>query len=231
MSESSGYYLDGEEIVIGRRRGRPLKAKHHNPTWFPQQTKVDACVQYAVYGDYQIVSDNTGVPIVTLKTWHEEPWWVEIQKKVYIEQNENLVGRINSVLDHTIEQIAERLEHGDHVVTNKGTVVVKPVDAKVLASLFNNLSAKRQLIRGEPTQISGKVGVDDRLNTLAKQFERFSKAKEIEGEYNAVTEGVQEELQTGASDSDSEGRGQGQGHEEQGEETCDEETWEDSLEG
>lgn len=231
MSESSGYYIDGEEIVVGRRRGRPLKAKHHNPTWYPQQTKVDACVQYAVYGDYEQVSKNTGVPVATLKVWHEEPWWVEIQKKVYVEQNEALVGRINSVLDSTIEAIADRLEHGDSVVTPSGKVVVKPVDAKVLASLFNNLSAKRQLIRGEPTQISGKVGIDERLDTLAKQFEKFAKAKEVKGEYSAELEELQEGLQTGTEDSYGEGRGQGQGDAESGEETYDEEAWEDSPQG
>jgi hypothetical protein len=36
------------------------------------------------------------------------------------------------------------------------------------------------LIRGEPTNITTQVAVDDRLRLLAQQFEKFANAKEIE---------------------------------------------------
>lgn len=178
---SSGYFIDGTEIMLGRRRGRPTKAKHHNPEWYPQHTKIDACTLYCVYGDFDKVSELTRVPVNKLKAWHQEPWWVDIQKQVYVEQNENLSSRIGLVLDKSITEISDRLENGDYYFS-KGSSELrrKPVDTKTLALLFDNLATKRQLIRGEPTSISAKIGVEDRLNKLADSFEKFAKSRLIE---------------------------------------------------
>ena len=178
---SSGYFLDGEEISTTPRRGRPLKADHHNPSWFPQQTKIDACTMYCVYGDVDEVSKLTKVPVKYIRQWKEEPWWSEIQKKVFVEQNEKLGSRISSVLDKSLGEIEERLVNGDYLWdVRKSKLVRKPIDTKVLSNLFNNLVNRRQLIRGEPTSITNKVGVDDRLKFLAEQFEKFASAKEVE---------------------------------------------------
>ena len=178
---SSGYFLDGEEISTTPRRGRPLKADHHNPSWFPQQTKIDACTMYCVYGDVDEVSKLTKVPVKYIRQWKEEPWWNEIQKKVFVEQNEKLGSRISSVLDKSLGEIEERLTNGDYLWdVRKSKLVRKPIDTKVLSNLFNNLVNRRQLIRGEPTSITNKVGVDDRLKFLAEQFEKFASAKEVE---------------------------------------------------
>jgi hypothetical protein len=177
---SSGYFLDGKEIGLTPRRGRPLKAEHHNPSWFPQQTKIDACTLYCVYGDIDEVSKLTKVPPKYIREWKEEPWWNEIQKKVFVEQNEKLGSRISSVLDSSLSHIEERLENGDYLWdVRKSKLVRKPIDTKVLSNLFNNLVTRRQLIRGEPTSITTKLGVDDRLNHLAEQFKKFALAKEI----------------------------------------------------
>jgi len=177
----SGYFKDGKQIFLGKKAGRPVKAKHHNPDWFPQETKVDACTLYCVYGDFEKVSELTSVPVVHLKMWHQEPWWVEIQRQVYVEQNENLSSRINIVLDKSLVEIADRLENGDYYFTKQtGVLRRKPVDTKTLALLFDNLTTKRQLVRGEPTSISAKIGVDDRLQLLADSFEKFAKSRLIE---------------------------------------------------
>ena len=178
---SSGYFLDGEEISTTPRRGRPLKADHHNPSWFPQQTKIDACTMYCVYGDVDEVSKLTKVPVKYIRQWKEEPWWNEIQKKVFVEQNEKLGSRISTVLDRSLTEIEERLTNGDYLWDiRKSKLVRKPIDTKILSTLFNNLVNRRQLIRGEPTSITNKVGVDDRLKFLAEQFEKFASAKEVE---------------------------------------------------
>jgi hypothetical protein len=192
---SSGYFLDGQEVSLSPRRGRPLKAKHHAPDWFPQQTKIDACTLYCVYGDLEEVSKLTNVPAKYIRQWKEEPWWVEVQKKVYVEQNEKLGSRISSVLDKSLLEIEERLQNGDYLWdVRKSVLVRKPIDTKVLSNLFNNLVNRRQLVRGEPTSITNKIAVDDRLKLLASQFEKFANAKEItqEGEVNGTDDnGIQ----------------------------------------
>lgn len=175
----SGYKLNDQEIILTKRRGPGFKFS--NPNYFNLEQKTDACTLYCVYGDVEQVSEMTGIPPKFIREWKDEPWWSEIQKKVFVEQNEKLVGRINGVLDKSLEHLVDRLDNGDFLWdVRKSKLVRKPVDTKVLATVFNNLVTRRQLIRGEPTSISSQIGVDDRLKMLATQFEKFAAAKEVE---------------------------------------------------
>ena len=177
----SGYKLDDKEIILSKKRGPGFK--FNNPSYFNLEQKTDACALYCVYGDVDQVSELTGIDPKFIRQWKDEPWWTEIQKKVFVEQNEKLASRISGVLDKSLEHLVDRLDNGDYLWdVRKSKLVRKPVDTKVLSNLFNNLVTRRQLIRGEPTSISTQVGVDDRLKLLAKQFEKFANAKEIEGE-------------------------------------------------
>lgn len=175
----SGYQYDGKEIVTIRQVGKPPK-QGNNPLYFTQATKTEAATLYCVYGDVEEVSKLTDVPIPTLRTWRTEPWWIEIQKQVFVEQNEKLSAQIATVLEKSIVQITDRLEHGDQTYNPKtGEITRKPIEAKVLTSLFDSLSHQRRITRGEPTNITAKVQVDDRLKLLEEAFLRFASAKEI----------------------------------------------------
>jgi len=173
------YKLDDHEIILGKRRGPGFKFS--NPNYYNLEQKTDACAMYCVYGDIDQVSELTGIPAKFLREWKSEPWWTEIQKKVFVEQNEKLAGRITGVLDKSLEHLVDRLDNGDFLWdVRKSKLVRKPVDTKVLATVFNTLVTRRQLIRGEPTSITTQVGVDDRLKLLAQQFEKFAASKEVE---------------------------------------------------
>lgn len=177
-SKLSGYKLDDHEIILGKKRGPGFKFS--NPSYYNLEQKTDACALYCVYGDVEQVSDLTGIPAKFIRDWKEEPWWKEIQKKVFVEQNEKLAGRISGVLDKSLEHLVDRLDNGDYLWdVRKSKLVRKPVDTKVLATVFNSLITRRQLIRGEPTSITSQLGVDDRLKMLAAQFEKFAIAKEV----------------------------------------------------
>jgi hypothetical protein len=173
------YKLDDHEIILGKRRGPGFKFS--NPNYYNLEQKTDACAMYCVYGDIDQVSELTGIPAKFIRDWKQESWWNEIQKKVFVEQNEKLAGRITGVLDKSLEHLVDRLDNGDYLWdVRKSKLVRKPVDTKVLATVFNTLVTRRQLIRGEPTSITTQVGVDDRLKLLAQQFEKFAAAKEVE---------------------------------------------------
>lgn len=176
---NSGYVYEGKEIFLEKRgRGRPVQAR--NPKYYSQERKVDACTLYAVYGDLEEVSKLTSIPVQQLRLWKQEPWWIEIIKQVYVEQNENLSSRISSTLDKALIQLNDRLEHGDVYITKTGQEVRRPIDAKVLTNMFDSLVHRRQVVRGEPTSISANIGIEDRLDNLAKAFTRFAAAKEVE---------------------------------------------------
>jgi len=189
----SGYKLDDKEIILSKKRGPGFK--FNNPSYFNLEQKTDACALYCVYGDVDQVSEMTGIDPKFLRQWRDEPWWSEIQKKVFIEQNEKLASRISGVLDRSLDHLVDRLDNGDYLWdVRKSKLVRKPVDTKVLSNLFNNLITRRQLIRGEPTSITTQVAVDDRLKLLAAQFQKFALAKEIEGEtYGNSNEKTNEE--------------------------------------
>lgn len=198
--KASGYYLviEGKpkEVILGKRRGRPPTREKKNPKWFSMDRKVEACTLYAVYGNIEQVSKLTGIPEGDLRAWKQEPWWIDLQKQVFIEQNENLSADISNVLNKTLTHLQDRLEHGDYVYDRRsGELKRKPVDTKVLAILFDNLAVQRRLTRGEPTSISKAIGVDDRLSQLKDSFEKFAKTKTIEGE--VVQDAEQQELQEG----------------------------------
>lgn len=182
QDKRSGYYYDGREIVLARGRGRPVK--YRNKQYFNQDQKVEAATLYSVFGDFeQVVRILPEIPIRTLRQWKQEPWWIEIQKQVYTEQNEKLASKISETLDHTMAILKDRLENGDFKVNLKtGKLHNVPVDTRTLTSLFGQLSHHRTVVRGEPTSIKANIGVNDRLSQLHEAFVKFSKAKTVEGE-------------------------------------------------
>lgn len=191
--KQSGYYVVVEgtpkEIILGKRRGRPPTRQKKNPNWFSMDRKVEACTLYAVYGSVEEVSKITNIPENHIRAWKQESWWIDLTKQIYVEQNETLGAQINTVLDKTLVHLQDRLENGDYIYDRKsGELKRKPVDTKVLSILFDNLAVQRRLNRGEPTSISKAIGVDERLKKLQDQFEKFSKAKEIEGESTLILE-------------------------------------------
>lgn len=180
--KKSGYFYQGKEIITGRSRGRP-PTYVRNPKFYPQFVKVDAATLYAVYGDTAQTAELAQVPESVIRGWKQEPWWIEIQKQVYQEQNEKLAARISLVLDSTITHLEDRLERGDEKLNPKtGGIVTVKVEASVLAKMFETMSHQRRITRGEPTSISAKIGVTDRLRTLETAFLRFAQAKDITNE-------------------------------------------------
>lgn len=234
----SGYFFAGtdgtkREVILTKRRGRPVIRS--NPKWYPLEKKVHACTLYAVYGDLEEVHKLTDVPVKELRSWMNETWWQDIIKQVYLEQNDKLSSQISSLLNNSLEVLKDRLENGDYYFVGKtGTLARKPVDARVLAGLFQSLAIQRRLVRGEPTSITAnKQTLDDKLDKLAKEFKRFASAKTIEGtvqEDHAIESELQEGLQARTEDSNFEGGGQGSCPEEQSTETCYEEAGEECFE-
>ena len=186
----TGYTYEGKEIVAIKHNGRPKR--YNNPAFFDQERKIEAATLYCVYGDFEEVSKLAEVPIPVLRQWRNEPWWVEIQRTIFTEQNDKLSSRISTVLTKAIDEIADRLDHGDTTYNPKtGEITRKPIEAKVLASLFESLSHQRRITRGEPTAISARIGVDDRLNKLEAAFIRFASARDVTEESTPTKEIIQ----------------------------------------
>ena len=178
--------MDGKPIEATRIVGRPPHFSK-NPKHFSLQLKTYTAMKYAVWGDVDEVSRQTNIPAEYIRQWKEEPWWIEIQKKVYVEQNEKLSSTISSVLDTAMAELVDRLENGDEVYDQKrGQFVKQKINAKTLTGLFTTLSQQRRLTRGEPTSISATTSVSDRLKGLEAAFIKFTNAKELPASYAEV---------------------------------------------
>lgn len=182
VDKHTDYILDGNPILAGNKTGRP-PAFPRNPEYFPLAIKMNVATKYAVYGDVDEVARQSNVPAKYIREWKEEPWWAEVQKKMFVEQNEKLASTISSVLDETLAHLSNRLVEGDEIYDQKrGQFLKQQVSSKTLSALFTTLSQQRRLTRGEPTSITTATSTTDRLKGLEDAFKRFVSAKEITGD-------------------------------------------------
>lgn len=197
ISKYTGYSYEGKPITLTKKPGPPIKQARHNPKWYPEQTKVEAATLYAVTRNWGHTSELSKVPVGTLKKWAQEDWWQNVIGRIVKDKNDELDGALTSIIHECQEQIKNRLQVGDPKVNFKtGDVYYVPLDVRALTMSLAILFDKRQLIRGEATSRSETVSTEKRLEFLKGQFEKFSKAKEIEGEAQEVVEEQPETTET-----------------------------------
>ncbi len=184
------YALDGKPIAMARKRGRPKLVT--DLAIYPLERREEACAMYSVSGDIERVSRTCNIPVTQLRIWMQESWWSDIQRKIFIEQNNGLLGRINSVVDNTLSMLEDRVLNGDAIkigeaVDAEGAVQVTygrvPLKARDLAQIFHALTHQRNLMRGEATSIAGvSTSTEDRLTLLSKHFNALSQGIVLEAD-------------------------------------------------
>ena len=171
----SGYTYQGAPIVIGKKRGRPPKTKA-KPTWYTVEKKVHAACLYAVTGNLQQVSTLSDIPVGQLKSMMSEQWWEDVVQQVRREENDQITAKMTSFVEKSLDAVVERLENGDTVINLKtGETYKVPVRLRDIAMVISTFLEKRNLLRGEPTTRSERLGQEDILKELGSKFEAFSK--------------------------------------------------------
>lgn len=125
-----------------------------------------------------------GISYNTINDWKRRGWIyeaVELGKQL---AQDALDRRFTGVINKALNNLDDALENGDSVLGKDGKLKRKPVTAKDNALIAAIAFDKRQLVRGEPTNVSEDKSKDDRLNELAEQFKKFAMREEktIEGE-------------------------------------------------
>lgn len=169
----TGYTYMDAPIVLSRKRGRPPRTRA-KPDWYPLDKKIHAACVYAVTGSVKKASELTDIPENQLKVMMAEQWWLDAIKEVRREENDQITAKMTLIVDKTLIEMQDRLENGDTFLTKEGPVKV-PVRLKDLTMPIGILTDKRQLLRGQATSISGKIGQEDILRELGKKFESFAK--------------------------------------------------------
>jgi hypothetical protein len=171
----SGYTYQGMPIVIGKKRGRPPRTRA-KPTWYSIEKKVHAACLYAVTGSLEQVSKLVDIPLNQLRTMMGEQWWVDTISQVRREENDQITAKMTTVIEKSLDAVIDRLENGDQVLNLKtGETSRVPVRFRDLSFPIGVLTDKRQLLRGDATSRTEKLGQEDILKELGNKFEAFAK--------------------------------------------------------
>ena len=170
-----GRPTDAVRLAQGKRKLQPAKG------WWPEEKWIEVATLYAA-GLHKVpeISELAGVPVQTIRNWMQSEKWFEVLDRINVEKDVQTVSRFNQIMDKALDVIVDRLENGESFYDPKsGEVKRRPVslrDATVAGAIIVD---KRQLLRGKATSRTEKVEVSDRLSQLAKDFQRFIEAKEI----------------------------------------------------
>ncbi len=194
---TGGYKIDGGAIVPAKKRGRPFKVR--NPDFFSQEKKVETCAFYCVVGNVDEVAAKCYVPAEVIRSWQQEPWWAEIQKRIMVEQNDELLGVINKTLVSVMAMMEDRVLNGDCVyypehIGKDGNIVSEeksvrvPIKARDAAQIFTAITRQRTELQIRPTQDIAKSSIEQRLADLAESFKKLTKGTVLDGDCKTITE-------------------------------------------
>ena len=177
--QESEYKYEGTIPVEYTTAVRSVEKPDSLNVYTPQQ-KADAASLYGLYGSINEVSKRLGIPYKTVYSWKKSPEWIDLSKQVISEKRAKFTARINDILDQTILEIEDRLTNGDQTYNPKtGEITRKPVEARVLSSIFETLANHKKYLENIPRQEEAKILISERLQSLEAAFIRFSQAKEI----------------------------------------------------
>jgi hypothetical protein len=167
-------------------RGRPCH-------WSPDQKEM-AVAKWLILGNIMEVQRQTQIPEITLRKWKAQNWWKEKEQELRRQANTELEGKLGKVLNKSLEQTMDRLEHGDIFFNQKnGKFERVPVKANVVNQISKTMLDKKFLLQ----QINSKSEnteehIADRLDALKKEFLSFAKKKAMENVIDV--EPIQEQL-------------------------------------
>jgi hypothetical protein len=154
-----------------------LTKRHKKNTMWPKEKKLQVVVQYLALGSLKLVSATTGMDYALLRQWKLQPWWKEFENEIRNTENLKLDTKLTSLVEKSLEAVADRMEGGDYIMNNKtGQIIRKPVNMKDAAKVSVDLLTKRELLRGNATARTETqvVPMQDQLANLAKEFARMA---------------------------------------------------------
>lgn len=157
---------------------RSKKTEPHQPGWWSQKKKQEACVLSNSGMTNLDVATQINIPVDTLKTWKQQEWWKELTKELRSDDNDKLDAKLVKIRDTALDSIMDRLENGEMIYDQTtGKLKRAPVKIRDATVAFNNISDKLQLLRKEPTRIVEQQSSANQLENLAKHFAEFVTGK------------------------------------------------------
>lgn len=173
---------DAEREKEKKRKGRAIDAGS-NFRWSDKQ-KLEAVSSYLTLGNLALTSRILGIPEVTLRVWKASEWWKNVVDDLKTQEKIELSNRMKKLVEASQAIVAQRLEHGDPVMSPKGDIVFKPVSMKDAHKVAVDMIDRKKII--DATTAEGAPTEERNDNTLEKLAERFAQmaTQSIEKQFN-----------------------------------------------
>lgn len=162
---------------MSRRRAK--KGPGNNGHWSDNQ-RIGAVTTYLASGNLSLTSVATEIPLATLNRWKASPWWKELVEQIRSEENLVLDAKLAKVVNKSVDELLDRVEHGDYQFDQKtGKVIRIAIKARDAAKITTDMIDRRQLLQGRQNSQKDTSKVEERLLKLAEEFSRFAVARKI----------------------------------------------------
>jgi len=131
---------------IHRRQINKDPVLHPAGHWSERQ-KYEAVTTYLLVGKWPIVSDQTKVPIDTLKKWKQSSWWKEMEDEIRTATRIDQGSSLHRIINKAASVVEDRLEHGELIYNPESKKFTRrPVGAKVASEILTK-SIVRSMVK------------------------------------------------------------------------------------
>ncbi len=124
-------------------------------TRYDDTAKINAAYLYAASGNYSKVARDTNINRNTIMSWAKDSVvWVEALGKAQQEISDEILAYNLKIVVKTNEQIIDRIDNGDTVLTKDGKQVRVPMKGRDLAVVSGIKEDKARVALGQATNIT-----------------------------------------------------------------------------
>ena len=175
-----------KRLVMVPGRMKPDGSK----TWWDPKKRLEVLNSYIALGNLNLAAAACGVPIPTAKYWKATKWWKETEDEIRRGNKLQLSTKLSGIVIKATDQLVDRLEGGDYVLTKHGELIRKPVSAEHANKIIKQLTDTAMALEDRATtEKPSEANIDARLKQLREEILKFTKKREpviLEGE---VTDG------------------------------------------
>lgn len=149
---------------------------------------MDAVKTYLVTGSLAAVSKTCEIPYDTVRKWHIQEWWKEVEENLRMEDSFELSAKLRSRINRALDITLDRLENGDFIYDPRtGGMVRKPVSLRDANKAMTDWIAAKNEVDSLPAARQNQQAVVDTLAKLTEQFAKMaSEAKSRKRPYATV---------------------------------------------
>ncbi len=143
-------------------------------TTYTQNQKLEACKLWILSGNLTQTASALGIPYDTVKQWRYSEWWEKLASEIKAEGRMKMSAKLKKIAEKALDETLDRLENGDWQMSPTGELVRRPVAAAVVSKIATDVIKQAEELEKTP-EATSLQSVNDRLKSLAQNFESFSK--------------------------------------------------------